>query len=502
MKHRDFNLPQRQSMIGIVVLFADTFQRILRGLLPFIAIWIFKIDQVNKVYFSVFFLLLVIVLIIIAYLKYINFTFFIDQEQQEFVINKGVFNKTKITIQLSRVQQVNINQSFIQRIIGVYALEVDSAGSNEKEIKINAIEHQLALELKARLMDYDSSRFVMDHGVNAPDFIDEQNAIKISFFSLLKMGLTSKYGRTFSLILAFIFTIYENLKQWSVNYDAVGNKIDAYIDNTHSLILVPFFLIFFIIIVLVINLIRIILKYYDLKISKQNKSLVLSYGLIDRKSTIIKSSKVQVLTISNNFLQKKLGVLNIKIKQAAVNESEKENQKSSIEIPGANPIERDEILKLLFSKIPTKDFVLIPNTRKVIVSGIKYVLLPVIFFLIFIYLNVFPTHKYLYLIPIYILVVGFCIYFGFKNDRLFISNDHIIKQSGIWDIDQEIIEIHKIQSIAVHQFFWHNKSNIGSLTLYTAGGSISFSLANFSHIKKLVNKWLYQVETTTRNWNS
>jgi putative membrane protein len=42
----------------------------------------------------------------------------LDAENQEFIITEGVFNKTKTAIQLRKIQQVNINQSFIQKLIG------------------------------------------------------------------------------------------------------------------------------------------------------------------------------------------------------------------------------------------------------------------------------------------------------------------------------------------------------------------------------------------------
>jgi putative membrane protein len=58
----------------------------------------------------------------------------LDNENEEFIINEGIFNKTK-TIQLNRIQQVNINQSLIQRLVGVYELDVDTAGSAKKKGK-------------------------------------------------------------------------------------------------------------------------------------------------------------------------------------------------------------------------------------------------------------------------------------------------------------------------------------------------------------------------------
>jgi len=96
--------------------------------------------------------------------------------------------------------------------------------------------------------------------------------------------------------------------------------------------------------------------------------------------------------------------------------------------------------------------------------------------------------------------MGVILLFSYKNYRLFVSDDFIMKQSGAWDIDREIIEPYKIQAVKTHQFFWQKWTDIGSVVLYTAGGRISFSTTNYTAIKKEVNVWLYQVETSKRNW--
>ena len=64
----------------------------------------------------------------------------------------------------------------------------------------------------------------------------------------------------------------------------------------------------------------------------------------------------------------------------------------------------------------------------------------------------------------------------------------------------KIIEISKIQAITTSQLFWHKSLNIGSLTLHTAGGNITFHLGNYKMIQDYVNLWLYEIETSDRNW--
>ena len=110
---------------------------------------------------------LVLVVGLIAYLKYLNFTFYLDHQKNEFVIQEGIFNKTKTTVQLYKIQQVNITQNLLQRAINVYSIEVDTAGSNDKEGKIKAISHDLALELKAALLQIESKVLSTDATTNA-----------------------------------------------------------------------------------------------------------------------------------------------------------------------------------------------------------------------------------------------------------------------------------------------------------------------------------------------
>ena len=92
------------------------------------------------------------------------------------------------------------------------------------------------------------------------------------------------------------------------------------------------------------------------------------------------------------------------------------------------------------------------------------------------------------------------VFFGYRNNRLFINDDYIIIQSGAWDVDNRIIEIGKIQALTTSQLFWHKSPNIGSLTIHTAGGDLHFSLGNFTTVKHYVNLWLYTVENKNINW--
>ena len=493
-----FNQPQRQSPIGILVMFFYTLQKFARAFFPIILIFFFKSEKLNLFYIIPAIVVALLILGVFAYFSYLNFTFFIDEENNEFVINEGIFNKTKTAIQLEKIQQVNINQSLIQKIIGVYALEVDTAGSAKKEGSIKAISHNLALSLKARLLDNEKKTEALNIQPETERIEEPKPFIKIGLLTLLKIGITSNYLRSIGLLFLFYSYVQENLRNFSETDYLDGSQFENFFETQSILRGVLIVGVVLIVIVLLVNIVRTIVKFFDFTISKQKGSLLLSYGLFNSKSTIIKPEKVQITTITRNFFQRKMDILEIKIQQATSGESEA--KKDITEIPGCNEIEKNEILKLIFNTIPEKGVMMKPNWRKLVFSLFLGIGIPLfIYYIIGKYIEPL-AFDYAFLAVGYTIFVAVIMFFAYRNNRLFVNDDHIIIQSGAWDVDNRIIEIGKIQALTTSQLFWHKSPDIGSLTIHTAGGDVEFSLGNFTKVKQYVNLWLYDVETKNSNW--
>ena len=496
-----FNQPQRQSKIGILVLFFYSLQKLARAFFPIILIFFFKSDKLNILILILGGSISLLILGIFSYFSYLNFTFYIDDENEEFIINEGIFNKTKTAIKLEKIQQVNINQSLIQKIIGVYALEVDTAGSAKKEASIKAVSHQLALALKARLLD--NEKKVLQHEIlnseeQAVVAQEQKPFIKISLLTLIKIGITSNYLRSIGLLFLFYSYVQENLRNFSETDYLDGSQLDDFFATQTILRGVLIVGVVLITVVLLVNIVRTVVKFFDFTISKQKGSLLLSYGLFNTKGTIIKPKKVQITTITRNFFQRKMDILEIKIQQAS--SGELEAKKDVTEIPGCNESEKNEILKLIFNEIPEKGVMLKPNWRRLVFSIFLGIVIPLsLYFGFGTYLEPL-AFDYVFVAVGYTIFVGVILFFSYRNNRLFVNDDYIILQSGAWDVDNRIIEIGKIQALTTSQLFWHKSPNIGSLTIHTAGGDIHFSLGNFTTVKNYVNLWLYTVETKNSNW--
>lgn len=499
---QQFNHPQRQSKIGIVVMFLYALQKFVRALFPLLVVFFIRFEKLNLLYVTLGVIGFLVFLGIFSYLKYLNFTFYIDDENDEFILNEGIINKTKTTIQLNKIQQVNINQSFIQKIIGVYALEVDTAGSTQKEGSINAIPHDLAISLKARLLENEKivTEISEETEAEVSEFVIKETEpfIKISLLTLFKIGITSNYLRSVALLFLVYSTIQENIRNFSQQDYFDGSQLDNYFAAQSIIKAVLMVGLLLIVVVLIVNILRTVIKFFGFNISKQKGSLLINYGLFSTKSTIIKPEKVQITTVTRNFFQKKMDILEIKIQQASSGEIQ--NKKDIIEIPGCNEEEKNEILKLIFNTFPEKGVMLKPNWRKLVFSLFTGIIIPILFYVGFgMYLEPW-VFDYAFLAVGYIIFVAVILFFAFKNNRLFVNDDFIIAQSGVWDVDNRIIEVGKIQALTTSQLFWHKTADIGSLTIHTAGGDMHFALGNFTKVKHYVNLWLYKVETKNRHW--
>lgn len=500
----DFSEPRKQSAAGIIIMFANSLQKIVRALaLPLILIIVKSKDSGHLAMILIVSLcLLTIVLAFYAYFSYQKFTFFLDEKKQEFIINSGIFSKTSLTIQLNKIQQVNINQNLLQQVVGVYSLEIDTAGSEKKEATIKAIDHATATILKQKLL----SRDQVEEEITTPEIGDKTVEItslllRLSTNTLLKIGITSNYGASLLLLTGFIFGTFQLFKDYTDALEIEREQFTHMLSQGITLFSMCFLAVFAIIIILGTNIIRTFIKYFNFKIIKQKRALAISSGLFTHKNVLLTPNKVQLSAYSQNYFQKKFDLLNMKIKQASFDSADKEDsKKSDIEIPGCNELERDEVLNMILGQIPVNGAELKPNYRFIFLQTMIWIVFPIAVFVLLSTYALPILRNYLLLIIPYIIVVGVILYFEFRRHRLYVDENFIIKRSGIWDVEHEIIEPHKIQAITAKQYFWHKAADVGHLIIHTAAGVIHFKYGNYTHIKSLVNHWTYKIEVSKKDW--
>ncbi len=495
----DFSKPQRQSGVGIIIMAANTLQHTIRALIFPLILAFAKADRSYLAYFGLGILVLLILILVYSYFNYRNFTFFLDQQKQEFVIHKGIFNKTQLTVQLDKIQQVNINQNLLQKIIGIYGLKVDTAGSEGQEVSIKAIDEQLANSLREHLL---SRRDNLTSPTGETTIQQEDIPfLKVSLGTLLKVGLTSNYGSTIALLLAFLYPLFHNAKEFLRAFEMDKGQVENAVESLFTLFSLGILVAIVLFLILAINVIRTFVKYFEFHISKHKHSLLISHGLFAKKNTLLSPNKVQITSYSQNYFQQKMNLLNMNLKQASSGEVKKGKnlESNNLLIPGCNPKERDELIKMIMGEIPAKGKMFIPDWRFLNLPIFFRVVFPIgIFMILWAYI---PELKPYYPAAIiYFLMAVPMIYISYKRHRITVNKEFIIKRSGIWDVKHSLLFPHKIQAITTFQYPWHKGVDVGHVNLHTAAGIIHFKYGNYTQIKELVNYWLYQIESGSEEW--
>ena len=496
----DFSIPQRQSKLGISILFLDSMQKLIRAS---IAIFVVFAMNFEKYKMSLIWLGLAIVLLSVlgTFIRYYFFTFQIDYKSKELIIQKGFLKKSKISIQLHKIQQINLNQNLLHKVFKLYEINVDTAGSGKKEVEIKAVSSYIANQLKETIELLNETETI--DVVNNDESIQstEAKTIKIGFFTLIKTGITSRYVETFGWLFLVLNTLWENGRQIHIEDKIDTNSIENYLNFNSVLLSVIIGFVFIFILIIAINLVRTIVRFFDFKITRTKHSLLLTYGLITTRNTIINPIKVQLIKISQNYFQEKLDIRNLRVEQASSEANSKEKKKDRIEVPGCSEVMKNQILDFVYNKEITNQEVYFPSIRKFWIRFIFMILLPIAIILSVNTFAHFLLWNKLYLFTTLYFIIGtLSCWRLYKNYKLMVTPNFILVQSGFWDIDTAIIEPYKIQAIKTNQLFWQKRLNIGSVYLYTAGGTIAFTTGFYNQITQLSNKWLYQVEISTKKW--
>lgn len=496
-----FDLPQRQSSVGILVEAGYIIYKLLKAFWVVILYLFIRPVNIQASYLWMVVTGLLLLICIIGYFSYRNFLFYIDKQRGEFVLQQGVLTRKRTVFQLEKIQQVNVSQSLIQKLTNVYGVEIETAGSARSEAQIKAVSYAVAQALRRHLLKESSDRGRQEekpmHGEgDAPKPVDIP-FVELSMGSLFKMGVTSKYVESFFILLAFFFGIYNNIRDFLQFNGEDEGRVDAFLSSFILVNIVGTVIVGLILLTILFNLLRTMITYFGFSIRKTVRGLSFSYGLLTSRNVLLYPQKVQMLVMVSNYFQRKMDLSWITIRQASA--VERSNVTSNVQIPGSSEVESAKIMRFVFGRVPEQGTSLVPNYRKLIVEGTLFVVIPFLAYVIFVVLSGFEWMGLL-VVSLYGALAVMLIWIGYRRSKLFVTDDFVVRQYGVWDIKTLIIEPHKIQNITTFQYFWQKRANVGHVSIQTASGKIVFRFGAFDQIEYHVNRWLYQVETTKKAW--
>ncbi|NQU51842.1 MAG: PH domain-containing protein [Bacteroidetes bacterium] len=494
MNSIDITKPTRQSIKGLALIFIQGLRQSIRMFWPMVLILVFQKEIFeNKMVWGIIGIAIFILLIIHSILFYLNFYFYVTNG--EFILKKGYLRKKILTIPLDRIQSVNTKQNLLQQLLNVVTLEIDTAGTVGKELKIHALEKPFATELQNQLRSGKAKKLAgeTDTQVEIND-VTEKLILKLTPIDLLKIGISQNHLRTGLIILAFGFQIFQKIQDiYEEKAEEYSSELVNYMSNSNWALLI-FLIIFFLIISILYSLVSTAIKYFDFKLLKKEDAYRVESGLVNKRNVIIPLNKVQELNWETGPIKKQFGIYNLVFKQAV---SGQNRRQQLVDAPGCLT-EHLELLKNdLFGKDELSEMPKIHSDRYYFRRlWILYGWIPVILATPFLFSN------WRFWIGVFVwLIISGAYGFLILNKRYFRINGKQIRISkGAISHKWKQMELFKIQAVEFRQTIFQKRRSLASLHLMNASGTMTIPYINELMAKQIYDYLLYHTEISEKRW--
>jgi len=492
----DFSQPNKQSYAAIVFLAYNFFRILVRQLWPvLIAVLVGRENIKNMLIWII--AGISILIFVFAVISYFRYYFYIDND--ELVVVKGVFKRSRTNIPFQRIQTINIEQSILHQLLKVTKLEVDTAGSKGTEFSFSALSmakaealRQVVLEQKSKILPSSESSDIEE----LPGFeLAPQTILHLSFSELIRIGATQNHLRSLLIILAFFMTLYNQVEDIGVDTDQVVDQINEEVVYFGKIAIIILALMS-VLASFTFSLIRTTIRYYDFTLFRTNDGFKIVSGLFTKKQISAKDHKIQYISWADNPLKRLLGLYDVYLKQASSSEI---RDTKSISIPGCDSKNVERIKSYYVSPDEWKD---LKNFK---ISG-KYVYVRVLYFgilpaMIVVSLLLFTDYKFYGLLTaIWPLLVYLAFKVNHKKWNFAINNELIYIRNGIFGNYFKALRLYKIQSIALRQSIYQRKHRLATIIIYTASGNINIPYVHLDLAQDICNFVLFKIESDKRKW--
>lgn len=497
-------VPQRQAPLGVAILFVQNLRRAINIFLAVVVVNLGRDFSILGLNYWDWGYIIALIFLVFSYFQYRRFFFYVQEEN--FIIEKGVFKQEKLSVPFARIQSVNTRQNVVQRLLNLVGLKVDTAGSIQQEIVISALSKAYAKELQEFLME---QKYAMASTEGAEEIqleeaeqrlnasVKSKPLLSIDFPMLLKVGLTQNHLRSGLLLFAIV-----NGYVWQYE-DYLLKPLEPYLEETAEslltswVLLLPVVFLVFAIISVISSLTVTILTFFNFKFYLEEKGLEIESGLLARNTYHLPYSKIQYFVWATNPLQRILKFRTLKVKQAG---AEALNEKKLIGVPG---LQARGLLKILDRQYPDRKQYAYVKRKPHVLKRNQYFfwfgLLPILSITgLFIY-NQMSWWFYLPL-SIWPTAVFFWAHAYWQAFQLRYNQDYLEIRRGYFFPKTILIPAYKIQNLSLSQSILQKDRGIASIRFHTAAGAVRAAHLDMRSMRELYDLLLQRVESSTEKW--
>lgn len=505
-----FNQPTRQSIVAIFLIIFKYIKVMLRQIWPFLLV--FFVGGSGRSYGLLIVLSIIsIVSMIWAIISYFKFYFHIEND--ELIIQKGIFNKTNLNIPFDRIQTINIKQNVVHQLLNVVELEVDTAGTKKAEFSFDALSKPKAEALRSILLkkrdnsvtneqEYGDAFSDFEKEILAKQALEREQVqeekipiLNLSIANLLKVGISQNHFRSVGLVMIGLFWIQESVEDAGIDTDSYMNTgKDFLLSASFSAILSLIFIAT--VLAILISLVRTVLVYFNAHLWREGIRIKLSHGLFNKKEVSAHYDKIQLLQWGHNPLQKLMKIKDVSLKQAS---SAAVSERKSLRIQGCT----DEHIEYLKESWLGEAALANLEVHGISIHYFYRRLLYRMLFAALLIATCILVKNYNGWLLLAIALVPYFIataWLSFKKSGFAINDQTLYVTNGVFGDDYTIMPLIKIQNVKLKQTPFQSRKELADVRIYTASGNITIPYVPLDIAQNLCNYFLYRIEVSDEHW--
>lgn len=489
--------PNRQSPVAILLILLK-FARILgRQAWPLLIVLFLNPEGLKEAWFVSIIIGVAFISAVVSIVSYFKFYFYI--KEGELIIEKGLFQKTKLNIPLERIQTINFNQNIIHQAFNVVGLDLDTAGSKGNEFSITALSKVKAEAIRSYLIAKrrEMGGFdVQKENQDAPE-ISEKILLNLKKADLFRIGIGQNHLKMMGLIFGTLYGAYELLSNVIGEKKANSAIYEQFTNNGLDSIIMFFIIVIPILLFLafLLSMISTILKYYDLQFIQTLSGFKVIAGLFNRQERSASMDKIQIIYWGNNPIKRFFKMYYLRLSQAS---STVVSAKQSIVVPGCYLSQLEQVKATYFPAIQWQAALQHRISKVVIFRRTLYMgMLPALLLTIF----YSAANGLTGLWPLlWIPVMYWASRRYYHKWRYSVSEDALQITYGIIGTSNALLKWHKVQGIKIRQTIYQRRKNLATIYFYTAAGRLQIPYIELEKAQALQDYVLYRVERNQEPW--
>ena len=436
-------------------------QTLKQSILGFLPIAIALISNGAVFYLMIAIPIVVVLIILFSFLSWLRFTYQLEEDQLR--IERGIFIRKKRTISKHRIQSIDLSQNIIHRIFGLTRLEIETAGndsSTDAGLSAVTMADGQMLHNKLKYKKHVSEAASEESPEEVKTVQEEMNEAnlpqrKITVKALLITGSTSAsfgiligiFGVAFSQVETFIpDRFYDETARWVLS---LGLQI--------IIILCLIVLLF----LWLLSILYSVIKDWNFTITRYEKELFITRGLLEKKQTTIPLKRIQAVGIKESPLHQLFGFIRVYV-EIASGDTNNNQEMNTIIFP---LLRKKEIGAFLSAFLPeyhyrTDKLVRLPK------KALPYYLfrsmdLPLLAVIV---VGIFFS-SYIWIPVLLVVVTGLYGFAAFKSAGYAIDEQQITVQTRRFGKDTVLIPQRRVQALQRKQHILHRKQSLATIDM-------------------------------------